>query len=83
MSLNKIYNIDCIEGMNAISDKSIDMILCDLPYGVTACSWDTVIPFDLLFEQYNRIIKDHGVIALFGIEPFSSKLRMANLKYYR
>src|SRR5574344_523494 len=74
---------DCLEVMKDIPDKSIDMILCDLPYGTTDCKWDTVIPFDKLFEQYNRIIKMHGCIALFGQEPFSSKLRMSNLKYYR
>ena len=74
---------DCLELMKDIPDKSIDMILCDLPYGTTACKWDTVIPFDKLWEQYNRIIKDNGAIVLFGSEPFSSKLRMSNLKLYK
>lgn len=74
---------DCLEIMKDIPDKSVDMILCDLPYGTTACKWDIVIPFELLWEQYNRIIKDNGVIVLFGSEPFSSKLRMSNLKMYR
>lgn len=74
---------DCLELMKDIPDKSIDMILCDLPYGTTACKWDIVIPFDKLWEQYNRIIKDNGVIALFGAEPFSSKLRMSNIKNYK
>jgi site-specific DNA-methyltransferase (adenine-specific) len=69
--------------MKQIPDKSVDMILCDLPYGTTACKWDTVIPFDKLWEQYNRIIKDNGVICLFGTEPFASKLRISNIKYYR
>ena len=74
---------DCLELMKDIPDKSIDMILCDLPYGTTACKWDTIIPFEPLWEQYNRIIKDNGAIVLFGSEPFSSKLRMSNLKMYK
>ena len=74
---------DCLEIMKDIPDKSIDMILCDLPYGTTACKWDTIIPFEPLWEQYKRIIKDNGAIVLFGSEPFSSKLRMSNLKMYK
>lgn len=74
---------DCLEIMKNIEDKSMDMILCDLPYGVTKCKWDTVIPFDKLWEQYNRIIKDNGAIALFGSEPFSSALRMSNIENYK
>ncbi len=74
---------DCLEVMKTIPDKSIDMILCDLPYGTTACKWDTVIPFEPLWEQYERVIKDNGAIVLFGSEPFSSKLRMSNLKMYK
>ena len=74
---------DCLEVMKGIPNKSIDMILCDLPYGTTACKWDIVIPFDKLWEQYNRIIKDNGAIVLFGSEPFSSQLRMSNLKMYK
>ena len=74
---------DCLEIMKDIPDKSIDMILCDLPYGTTACKWDTIIPFDLLWGQYNRIIKEKGVIVLFGNEPFSSLLRMSNLKNFK
>lgn len=81
--LNKIFNVDCLIGMKDIPDKSIDMILCDLPYGTTACKWDIVIPFDRLWEQYKRIIKDRGCIALFGSEPFSSYLRMSNIKEYK
>jgi site-specific DNA-methyltransferase (adenine-specific) len=69
--------------MKDIPDKSIDMILCDLPYGTTACKWDVVIPFEPLWEQYKRIIKDNGAIVLFGSEPFSSALRMSNIKYYK
>ena len=69
--------------MNHIPDKSIDMILCDLPYGTTVCSWDEIIPFEPLWSHYKRIIKDNGVIALFGGEPFSTKLRMSNLDWYK
>jgi site-specific DNA-methyltransferase (adenine-specific)/modification methylase len=69
--------------MKYIKDKSIDMILCDLPYGTTQCKWDTIIPFDKLWEQYNRIIKDNGVICLFGSEPFASYLRLSNIKDYK
>ena len=75
--------MDCLEGMKLIPDKSIDMILCDLPYGTTACKWDIVIPFEPLWEQYKRIIKKNGAIVLFGTEPFSSYLRMSNIKDYR
>lgn len=74
---------DCLELMKKIPDNSIDMILCDLPYGKTRNRWDTVIPFDKLWKQYNRIIKDHGAILLFGQEPFSSELRMSNLKMFK
>ncbi len=69
--------------MCLIPDKSVDMILCDLPYGTTACRWDTVIPFDKLWEQYERIIKDKCAICLFGSEPFSSYLRMSNIKLFK
>ena len=78
-----LYNGDCLEVMKDIPDKSVDMILCDLPYGTTACKWDIIIPFEELWEQYNRIIKDNGAIVLFGNEPFSSYLRMSNIKNYR
>ncbi len=74
---------DCLELMEDIPDKSIDMILCDLPYGTTACKWDSVIPFEPLWEQYNRVIKDNGVICLFGQEPFSSFLRVSNINNYK
>ena len=74
---------DCLKLMKDIPDESIDMILCDLPYGTTACKWDSIIPFDKLWEQYNRIIKPTRVIALFGSEPFSSNLRMSNIKIYK
>ena len=61
---------DCLELMKSIPDKSVDMILCDLPYGTTSCSWDSIIPFEDLWKQYNRIIKDKSAIVLFGSEPF-------------
>ena len=79
----KLYNGDCLEIMKDIPNNSIDMILCDLPYGTTACKWDSVIPFDKLWEQYERIIKDNGAIVLFGQEPFSSLVRCSNLSLYR
>lgn len=78
-----LLNGDCLELMKNIPDKSVDMILCDLPYGTTACKWDSVIPFEPLWEQYNRIIKDNSAIALFGTEPFSSKLRLSNISDYK
>jgi site-specific DNA-methyltransferase (adenine-specific) len=74
---------DCLEKMKDIPDKSIDMILCDLPYGTTACKWDVVIPFEPLWGQYKRVIKDRGAIVLFGSEPFSSYLRMSNLDHWK
>lgn len=74
---------DCLELMKEIPHKSIDLILCDLPYGTTACKWDSVIPFEPLWKQYNRIIKNNGAIVLFGAEPFSSALRMSNIKNYK
>ena len=83
MSETTLYHGDCLIEMNKIVDNSVDMILCDLPYGTTACSWDVVIPFEDLWKQYNRIIKDNGAIVLFGSEPFSSLLRMSNLKMYK
>jgi site-specific DNA-methyltransferase (adenine-specific) len=83
IELNKIYNMDCLEGMKLIDDKSIDMILCDLPYGMTACKWDSIIPFEPLWEQYERIIKDNGAIVLFGRQPFTSALVMSNPRWFK
>lgn len=74
---------DCLEIMKDIPDKSIDMILCDLPYGTTACKWDVVIPFESLWEQYNRIIKDNGAIVLFSKQPFTTELIHSNLKNFK
>lgn len=83
MSKVELFQGDCLEIMKNIADKSIDMILCDLPYGTTACKWDNVIPFEPLFNHYKRIITDRGVIALFGAEPFSSHLRINSPVPYR
>ena len=74
---------DCLEVMKDIPDKSIDMILCDLPYGTTACKWDNIIPFEPLWEQYNRIIKDNGAIVLFSSQPFTTFLINSNIKDYK
>lgn len=74
---------DCLVEMQNIPDKSIDMICCDLPYGITACKWDTVIPFEPLWAQYKRVIKDNGAIVLFGSQPFTSALVMSNPKMFR
>ena len=83
IELNKIYNEDCLEGMKRIPDQSIDCIICDLPYGTTSCKWDNILPFDKLWEQYNRIIKDNGAICLFAAQPFTSALVNSNIKNYK
>lgn len=83
MSDIKLYNGDCLEIMKDIPNSSVDLVLCDPPYGTTACAWDIVIPFDKLWEHYHRIIKDSGVIALFGSQPFSSLLVTSNIKEFR
>lgn len=83
MELNKVLHGDCLELMKDISDKSVDMILCDLPYGTTACKWDTIIPFEPLWEQYKRIIKDNGAIVLTASQPFTSALVMSNVKMFK
>jgi len=74
---------DCLDIMKDIPDGSVDMILCDLPYGTTDCQWDEVISFEKMWEQYERIISEDGAILLFGNEPFSSKLRLSNLRMYK
>lgn len=74
---------DCLEVMQDFPDKSIDMILCDLPYGTTACKWDTIIPFEPLWEQYKRIIKENGVIVLTASQPFTSALIMSGIKIFK
>ena len=79
----KLIHGDCLEVMKDIPDKSVDMILCDLPYGTTACKWDSIIPFEPLWEQYSRIIKDNGAIVLFGVQPFTTLLLLSNFKGYK
>ena len=79
----KLYKGDCLEIMKQIPNGSIDMILADLPYGTTACKWDTIIPFDKLWEQYERLIKPNGVIALTATQPFASLLITSNLKLFK
>ena len=81
--MNKVIHGDCLEIMPTLPDKSIDMILCDLPYGTTACKWDTVIPFEPLWEQYKRIIKDNGAIVLTASQPFTSALVMSNVVWFK
>lgn len=83
MEIDHIYMEDCLIGMRKIPDKSIDAIICDLPYGTTQCKWDNILPFDLLWDQYKRVIKENGAIVLFGSEPFSSKLRLSNIQWYK
>ena len=79
----QLFKGDCLEVMKDIKDKSVDMILCDLPYGTTACKWDSVIPFEPLWEQYNRIIKDNGAIVLFASQPITTMLIGSNIKCYK
>lgn len=81
--LNKIYCGDCLDVMSLIPSKSVTAIICDLPYGTTHCKWDIIIPLDKLWEHYNRILKSDGIVILFGVEPFSSMVRMSNLKNYK
>ena len=79
----KLYNGDCLEVMKDIPDKSVDMILCDLPYQMTSAKWDIIIPFDKLWEQYERIITDNGAIVLFGKQPFTTDLINSNRKLFK
>ena len=79
----RLIHGDCLEKMKDIPDKSIDMILCDLPYGTTACKWDVVIPFEPMWEQYERIIKDNGAIVLTASQPFTTKLINSNEKLFK
>lgn len=83
IEINKIHNMDCLEGMKLIPDSSIDMVLCDLPYGTTQNKWDSIIPLDKLWEQYRRIVKPNGAIVLFSKQPFTSLLVTSNLKDYK
>ncbi len=79
----KLINDDCLNGMAKLPDKSIDFILTDPPYGTTQCKWDSVIPFEPMWKELKRIVKDKACIALFGSEPFSSALRMSNIKNFK
>ena len=83
MTIVSLHNGDCLELMKDIPDGSVDMILCDLPYGKTASRWDKPLPFDELWKQYQRIIKGNGAIVLFGSEPFASSLRLSNPGMYK
>lgn len=83
MELDKIYNEDCLIGMNRVLDKSIDLILCDLPYGTTNNDWDSIIPLDKMWKQYERVIKDNGAIVLTAQTPFDKVLGASNLKLLR
>lgn len=83
LKLNTVHQGDCIELMQSIDDKSIDMVLCDLPYGSTNCKWDVVIPFADLWAAYDRIVKDSGVILLFGSGLFFCELCLSNRRFYR
>ncbi len=78
-----LWQGDCLELMKNIPDESVDLVLTDPPYGTTACKWDSVIPFEPMWAQLNRIIKPNGAICLFGSEPFSSSLRMSNIKHFK
>ena len=80
VSGSALFNADCMDILPLIPDKSVQLILADLPYGTTACKWDSILPLDLLWEQYKRIIKDNGAIVLFGAEPFSTMLRYSNIE---
>ena len=81
--MNKLYLGNCLEIMQKLPNNSIDCVICDLPYGTTNSSWDIIIPFEKLWENYNRIVKPTGAIVLFAQEPFASQLRLSNLKNYK
>lgn len=78
-----LYHGDCLIEMSKIVDKSVDFILCDLPYGTSSLKWDVIIPFDELWLQYGRIIKDNGAIVLTASQPFTSALVMSNTKMFK
>ncbi len=79
----ELFHGDCLDRMSEIESGTVDLILCDLPYGTTQCKWDVIIPFEPLWEQYKRIAKPNAAIVLFGAEPFSSHLRLSNLKLFK
>lgn len=79
----QLYKGDCLEVMKEIPTGSVDMILCDLPYGTTECKWDSIIPLDLLWKEYERVIKEDGAIVLTAAQPFTTKLIESNIKRFR
>lgn len=83
VSRSTLFWADCFDVFPFIADKSVDAIIADLPYGTTACKWDSVLPFDKLWEQYERIITDNGAIVIFGSQPFTSALVMSNPKLFK
>ena len=83
VSRSTFYQGDCLVEMGKIADKSVDMILCDLPYGTTACSWDSVIPFEPLWKHYERVIKDNGAIVLTASQTFTTVLINSNFKGFK
>lgn len=83
LAINTVHHTDCIEGMRKMADKSVDMILCDLPYGTTQAKWDTVIPMEPLWTEYKRVIKDRGAIVLTASQPFTGALVMSNPRWYK
>lgn len=83
LEVNQIYNMDCIAGMAGIDSGSVDMILCDLPYGITGCRWDSIIPLDELWREYKRVIKPNGAIVLTAAQPFTTTLIQTNPKMFR
>lgn len=81
--IDKVYNMDCLEGMKMIPDGSVDAVICDLPYGTTVNKWDCIIPFDELWREYHRVAKRNATFVLFGAEPFATKLRESNFDEYK
>lgn len=81
--LDEILNIDCLDGMKKIKSGSVDLIVCDLPYGITVCSWDAVIPFPDLWAEYKRILKPGGVVALFCSQPFTTDVINSNRRWFK
>lgn len=79
----QLFHDDCLEVLPTLPAGCVDMVLCDLPYGTTACKWDSIIPFEPLWEQYRRLIKPNGVVCLFASQPFTSALVMSNPKWFR
>jgi site-specific DNA-methyltransferase (adenine-specific) len=83
LPINQVYLGDCLELMNKLDDNSVDMILCDLPYGTTACAWDVIIPFEEMWKQYRRVTKPNAAIVLTAAQPFTSALVASNIKFFK